>query len=154
MPNGIWCRFALQEGLLDRLKHSSMKNRTFVDMRAVADAVVTMHQKMELPLFIPEVDSLLTKLAPVERASGGVSILYTAVYVLLVCACTVAMQRLLEVQTDRRCGNRILRALYHSINPFRACPCIQQASDLLVHCLAVWIIIFFCTYQDLSEEWA
>lgn len=39
MPNGIWCRFALQEGLLDRLKHSSMKNRTFVDMRAVADAV-------------------------------------------------------------------------------------------------------------------
>lgn len=87
MPNGIWCRFALQEGLLDRLKHSSMKNRTFVDMRAVADAVVTMHQKMELPLFIPEVDSLLTKLASVERGIGRGE---HSVYVLLVCACTVA----------------------------------------------------------------
>lgn len=50
---------SLEEGLLDRLKHSSMKNRTFVDMRAVADAVVTMHQKMELPLFIPEVEETL-----------------------------------------------------------------------------------------------
>lgn len=49
----------VQEGLLDRLRNFSLKNRTFTDMRASSDALVVMHQKMELPLFLPQVDTWL-----------------------------------------------------------------------------------------------
>lgn len=54
----------LEGALLDRLKQVSMKSRSFADMRAVADAVVVMHQTMDLPLFIPELEKILCSELP------------------------------------------------------------------------------------------
>ena len=66
------CRLDVQEGLLDRLRHFSLKNRTFADMRATSDALVVMHQKMELPLFLPQVDAwLLNGWTGSSDRSGG-----------------------------------------------------------------------------------
>lgn len=60
---------SLEEGLLDRLRNFSLKNRTFTDMRAASDALVVMHQKMELPLFLPQVeDTLCSELPALVKA--------------------------------------------------------------------------------------